>query len=140
METLKVLVVDDEPGIRMGVSRILSKHTVNYPFMDEDYGFKCLEAATGEEAIELIDRELPDIVLLDFTRIRLKKKDDKTMKINLRELAKLSVSTVKPYAIQKNVDIKIDCPSDLSVEANPVMAVFLQSTLQLNTHTNEKTT
>jgi two-component system, sensor histidine kinase and response regulator len=65
MEALKVLVVDDEPGIRMGVSRILSKHTVSYPFMDEDYSFNCLEAATGEEAIKIIDREIPDIVLLD---------------------------------------------------------------------------
>ncbi len=264
MEALKVLVVDDEPGIRMGVSRILSKHMVSYPFMDEDYGFKCLEAATGEEAIELIDNELPDIVLLDnklpgikgmevleyirsknydimvamitsyasleialkatddgaydfipkpftpqelkssvdnitkqlflkritakmkqegkqiryqflsvlshelkaplnaiegylrimlekqagddisnyeqmieraldrvrgmrslvldlldFTRIRLEKKEEKIMKVNLRELAKLSISTVKPYAIQKNVEIKLDCPPDLIIEANP---------------------
>lgn len=264
MESLKVLVVDDEPGIRMGVSRILSKHVVSYPFMDEDYGFDCLEAATGEEAIEIIDRELPDIILLDnklpgikgievleyiriknydtmvamitsyaslevalkatddgaydfipkpftpqelkssidnitkqlflkritskmkqegkqiryqfmsvlshelkaplnaiegylrmmqekqagdsiqnyeqiiertlnriqgmrslildlldFTRIRLEKKEEKVVKFNLYELVKLSVSTVKPYAIQKNVEIKIECPKNLFVETNP---------------------
>ncbi|HYW94344.1 MAG TPA: ATP-binding protein [Bacteroidales bacterium] len=65
METLKVLVVDDEPGIRSGVSRILSQHTVSYPFMDEDYHFICLEAATGEEGIDIINSEHPDIVLLD---------------------------------------------------------------------------
>ncbi len=65
MESLKLLVVDDEPGIRSGVLRILSKHSVSYPFMDEDYTFECLEAATGEEGIEIIDRENPDIVLLD---------------------------------------------------------------------------
>lgn len=65
MESLKVLVVDDEPGIRSGVSRILSKHIVSYPFMDDDFGFLCLEASTGEEGIEIIDREKPDIVLLD---------------------------------------------------------------------------
>jgi two-component system, sensor histidine kinase and response regulator len=57
--------------------------------------------------------------LLDFTRIRLEKKEDKIIKVNVRELAKLSASTVKPYAIQKNVEIKIDCPHDLQVEANP---------------------
>lgn len=264
MDTLKVLVVDDEPGIRAGVSRILSKHSVSYPFMDEDCEFQCLEAATGEEAIDIIEKEMPDIVLLDnklpgikglevleyirmknydimvamitsyasleiavkatddgaydfipkpftpqelkasidnitkqlflkritskmkqegkqiryqflsvlshelkaplnaiegylsimqekklgdemenymqmieraldrvqgmrslimdlldFTRIRLEKKEDKIMKVNLRELAKLSASTVKPYAIQKNVQIKILCPEDLFVEANP---------------------
>jgi two-component system, sensor histidine kinase and response regulator len=264
MDSLKVLVVDDEPGIRMGVSRILSKHSVSYPFMDEDYNFTCLEAASGEEAIEIIDRDIPDIVLLDnklpgikgmevleyirmknydimvamitsyasleiavkatddgaydfipkpftpqelkssidnitkqlflkritskmkqegkqiryqflsvlshelkaplnaiegylrimhekqagedianymqmieramdriqgmrslimdlldFTRIRLEKKEDKITTVNMRELAKISASTVKPYAIQKNVEIKINCPDDLFVEANP---------------------
>lgn len=65
MEYLKVLVIDDEPGIRSGVQRILSRHNVSYPFMDEDIGFTCLEAATGEEGIDIIDNEQPDIVLLD---------------------------------------------------------------------------
>jgi len=65
MEQLKILVVDDEPGIRSGVERILRNHTVSYPFMDEDYGFICLEAGSGEEALEIISRETPEIVLLD---------------------------------------------------------------------------
>lgn len=65
MAQLKVLVVDDEPGIRSGVSRILGNFHVTYPFMDEDYTFNIIEAATGEEGIEIIDRELPDILLLD---------------------------------------------------------------------------
>jgi two-component system, sensor histidine kinase and response regulator len=57
--------------------------------------------------------------LLDFTRIRLEKKEDKITRVNMRELAKISASTVKPYAIQKNVEIKIHCQEDLFVEANP---------------------
>ncbi len=65
MAQLKILVVDDEPGIRSGVTRILSNFHVTYPFMDEDYTFSVLEAATGEEGIEIIDREMPDILLLD---------------------------------------------------------------------------
>jgi two-component system sensor histidine kinase/response regulator len=65
MAVLKVLVVDDEPGIRSGVSRILSNFQVNYPFMDEDYTYEVLEAATGEDGIDIIDRDKPDIVLLD---------------------------------------------------------------------------
>jgi signal transduction histidine kinase len=65
MAQLKVLVVDDEPGIRSGVGRILGNFHVTYPFMDEDYTFFILEAATGEEGIEIIDREMPDILLLD---------------------------------------------------------------------------
>ncbi len=65
MAQLKILVVDDEPGIRSGVSRILGNFHVTYPFMDEDYTFHIMEAATGEEGIEIIDREMPDILLLD---------------------------------------------------------------------------
>ncbi len=65
MDKLKVMVVDDEPGIRSGVSRILNNFTVSYPFMDDDVGFDILEIETGEEAIEKIKTEDIDIVLLD---------------------------------------------------------------------------
>lgn len=65
MAVLKVLVVDDEPGIRSGVSRILSNFHVTYPFMDEDYTFEVTEAATGEEGVVILDRDRPDILLLD---------------------------------------------------------------------------
>lgn len=65
MSKLKILVVDDEPGIRSGVSRILRNFRVDYPFMDEAFEFEVLEAATGEAGIEIIDRDQPDIVLLD---------------------------------------------------------------------------
>jgi len=59
------MVVDDEPGIRSGVKRILTGHTVSFPFMDDDYGFDCSEASTGEEALEMIEKHQPDILLLD---------------------------------------------------------------------------
>jgi two-component system sensor histidine kinase/response regulator len=65
MAVLKVLVIDDEPGIRSGVSRILNNFHVTYPFMDEDYTFGVTEAATGEDGIEILERDMPDILLLD---------------------------------------------------------------------------
>jgi two-component system, sensor histidine kinase and response regulator len=65
MAVLKVLVVDDEPGIRSGVSRILRDFHVTYPFMDEDYTFEVLDAASGEDGIIIIEKDKPDIVLLD---------------------------------------------------------------------------
>ncbi len=65
MGKLNLLVVDDEPGIRSGIKRILESFTVSYPFMDEDFDFDVLEAETGEEAIELLDNYMFDIVLLD---------------------------------------------------------------------------
>ncbi|MDY0101520.1 MAG: hybrid sensor histidine kinase/response regulator [Lentimicrobium sp.] len=65
MAEYKVLVVDDEMGIRMGTRRILQNFKVDYPFMDEHIEFVVLEAATGEDAIRIIDSEMPDIILLD---------------------------------------------------------------------------
>lgn len=65
MATLNVLVVDDEPGIRSGINRILRNYTVGYPFMDEDFDFILTEADTGEKAIEILRENHTDIVLLD---------------------------------------------------------------------------
>lgn len=65
MELLDVLVVDDEPGIRSGVERILRNFTVSYPFLEDEIGFNIVEAETGEAAIEIIQKQPPAIVLLD---------------------------------------------------------------------------
>jgi signal transduction histidine kinase len=65
MAVLKVLVIDDEPGIRSGVSRILNGFHVTYPFMDEDYTFSVIESPTGEDGLIKLEQEKPDILLLD---------------------------------------------------------------------------
>lgn len=65
MAVLKVLVIDDEPGIRSGVSRILTNFHVTYPFMDEDYTFEVTEAGTGEDGISILEKDMHDILLLD---------------------------------------------------------------------------
>lgn len=65
MAVLKVLVIDDEPGIRSGVSRILNSFRVTYPFMDEDFTFEVTEAPAGEDGIRILERDVPDILLLD---------------------------------------------------------------------------
>ncbi len=65
MATFKILIIDDEPGIREGTKRILQNFKVDYPFMDEQIDFQVLEAGTGKSGIEIIDREQPEILLLD---------------------------------------------------------------------------
>jgi two-component system, sensor histidine kinase and response regulator len=65
MAELKVLVVDDEPGIRSGINRILRNYSVGYPFMEEDFSFRLTDAGTGEKAIEILHADKPDIILLD---------------------------------------------------------------------------
>lgn len=65
MATFKILIIDDEPGIREGTKRILQNFRVDYPFMDEQIDFQVLEAGTGKEGIAIIDDDLPEILLLD---------------------------------------------------------------------------
>ncbi len=65
MKIFNVLVVDDEPGIRSGIVRILKNFSVSYPFMDEDVSFKITDVGTGEEGIEKVKNTNVDIVLLD---------------------------------------------------------------------------
>jgi signal transduction histidine kinase len=65
MATYKILIIDDEPGIREGTKRILQNFKVDYPFMDEQIDFQVLEAGTGKSGIEIIDSEQPEILLLD---------------------------------------------------------------------------
>jgi len=52
MSTLKILVIDDEPGIRSGISRILRNFRVDYPFMEEAFDFEVQEASTGEAGLK----------------------------------------------------------------------------------------
>jgi two-component system, sensor histidine kinase and response regulator len=65
MQKLRVLVTDDELGMRLGVMRTLRDFTVRVPDIDEDVGFVIDHAESGEEALEKIRREPTDILLLD---------------------------------------------------------------------------
>lgn len=65
MGKLKILIVDDEPGIRSGIQRALRNFKVGYPFMEEDFEFESIEAETGEIALEIIHNEPVDVILLD---------------------------------------------------------------------------
>jgi signal transduction histidine kinase len=65
MSTLKLLAVDDEPGIISGIERVLRHFTVSYPFMEEEISYEIISAGSGEEAIRIIESTRVDIVLLD---------------------------------------------------------------------------
>ncbi|MEA3318170.1 MAG: ATP-binding protein [Bacteroidota bacterium] len=65
MKTLNVLIVDDEPGIRSGIIRILKNFSVSYPFMDEDVNFEIIDVENGEDGIDAVQNKEIDIVLLD---------------------------------------------------------------------------
>jgi len=54
MDKQKILIADDEPGVRLLVSRIL----------EEEY--TVLEAADGEEAIDIAKGQQPALILMDL--------------------------------------------------------------------------
>ncbi|MDY0001581.1 MAG: HAMP domain-containing sensor histidine kinase [Polyangia bacterium] len=65
-ETLRILVTDDEEGMRRGVIRALERFVTVLPELNTEVRFSLQGAATGEEALEQIAAEPPDILLLDY--------------------------------------------------------------------------
>jgi two-component system, sensor histidine kinase and response regulator len=65
VETLNVLVTDDEIGMRYGVVRTLRDYTMEVPEVEETVGFRIDHAESGEEALDKIRIQPPDILLLD---------------------------------------------------------------------------
>jgi signal transduction histidine kinase len=67
VDTLRVLVVDDEPGMRMAVARVLKTYTVRLDESEEQVvGFAVETAETGEAALDAMAASVPDILLLDM--------------------------------------------------------------------------
>ncbi|MFB5679235.1 response regulator [Paenibacillus terreus] len=55
MEKKKVLIVDDQNGIRILLMEVFSSE-----------GYETFQAANGKIALEIVERETPDLVLLDM--------------------------------------------------------------------------
>jgi two-component system nitrogen regulation response regulator GlnG len=55
MHVRKLLVIDDEPGIRFGVSEVFAQEQI-----------EVLQAGTAEEGLAVVAQELPDVILLDI--------------------------------------------------------------------------
>jgi CheY-like chemotaxis protein len=86
-EDKTILVVDDEPDVRRYLAAIL-----------EDAGFNVLEAADGEEALEIIRSQKPDFISLDLIMPR---KSGHKLLYELRkdkELSRIPVLVVTAHA------------------------------------------
>jgi signal transduction histidine kinase len=64
-EQLTLLVTDDEAGMRLAIERALDGFAVRVPDVGIDVGFVVGQAGTGEDALAIIQRSVPDILLLD---------------------------------------------------------------------------
>jgi two-component system sensor histidine kinase/response regulator len=65
MDTLRVLVIDDEAGMRVGASRVLDGFQVAVPDTDENVRMEVVLAESGEEGLEKMETSKFDIILLD---------------------------------------------------------------------------
>jgi signal transduction histidine kinase len=57
--------------------------------------------------------------LLDFTKIRLERKEEKIQEVDLGTVASNAIVTVQPYAIQMEVNISLDVRSKSVIMADP---------------------
>lgn len=65
METLNILVVDDEYGMRRGAEHALRDVVLNLPDINGEVRFDIRTAATGKELEEILHEGKTDILLLD---------------------------------------------------------------------------
>ena len=96
----KILFIEDAPDLQKQVGEIL-----------KDEGFKILSALDGEEGLELIKREKPDLVLLDLI---LPKKDGFEV---LKEVKKDEELKDIPVIILTNLEAMDDVEKALSLGA-----------------------
>ncbi len=64
--TLKILIVDDELGMRIGVERAMRDFCVEISGVGCEVRFDISQASSAEEAVEIIEGDKPDIMLLDY--------------------------------------------------------------------------
>ena len=64
-EILKILIVDDEPGMQTGALRALRDFRVQVPDVNGEVTFEVDTAGTGEDALVKIEANPPQLLLLD---------------------------------------------------------------------------
>ncbi|HBE39791.1 MAG TPA: hypothetical protein DDW27_01030 [Bacteroidales bacterium] len=77
--------------------------------------------------------------LLDFTKIRLEKKEGRVKPLHLAEIARGAIVTVQPYAIQIEVNINLDVRSEVVINADPADMEIIFNNLVSNAVKYNKT-
>lgn len=66
MNTLQVLAIDDEPGMRRGVVKTLKRFTMSQRDLDAEVNFEVTEADNGKDALAALETGKFDVLLLDY--------------------------------------------------------------------------
>lgn len=66
METLRIIAVDDEPGMRLAIERALRGFSVGSAGGSAAFDFAVKTAGSGEEGVGLLESWTPDLLLLDL--------------------------------------------------------------------------
>ncbi len=98
MKPSRILVVDDDPTIRKFVR-------VNLESRD----FQVLLASDGEEALKLVEKELPDLIILD---IMMPKIDGLTVCQRVREWSKIPIIMLSAKDSEQDKVRCLDCGAD----------------------------
>ncbi len=65
MTNLRLLLVDDEKGMRMAIARAMRDFSFTMPDIEGEITFEIMQADCGETALEMLETEPIDILLLD---------------------------------------------------------------------------
>lgn len=114
----RILVVDDEPNVRRVYREVLS-----------DGGYEVLEAESGKEASDILNRERIDLVVLDI-KLRLESGLDVLQRVT-KEFPNLPVILCSAYVsfqnnytswLAKSYIVKSSDPEELLKEINKVLS------------------
>ncbi|MBN2803302.1 MAG: response regulator [Deltaproteobacteria bacterium] len=62
----KIVITDDEEGMRLGIKRALESEECRVFDQDVEVSFEIFTAATGEECLEIAEKESPHLYFLDY--------------------------------------------------------------------------
>ena len=100
----KVLIVDDEPNILMSLEFLLKKS-----------GYKVFIARDGREALDIVEKELPDIILLDVMMPEVDGYEVCQKIKNDKETAHIKIVFLSAKTKQEDIDKGYELGADLYI-------------------------
>lgn len=114
----KVLIVDDQESVRIAVAMVL-----------EDEGYQVLEASNAKDAISLIKKENPQLMLIDRNMPDL---NGVELLKGIREFSNIKTIMMSGEALDSATKTSIEQLSVLDYLDKPVDSAYLRNVLKRN--------